>query len=451
MLKKKKPLCPQCLRGKKILKLLTADYKFRDDSLLKRYFHFLLAVFLTSLFAFPILSYGLEADEVLVIANSNAEHSVSLAKHYMEKRGVPEENLIKLSVTDSESMDREEYEEKVAKPVRGFLEGREGKKPIRCLLIMYGMPLKVGRPKVALADLKKAAELKAKQILLENKLKGTQEGLEKEKEAIKAEIAELKKRSTELLKSNYKASLDSEIALVLSEEYSLANWIPNPFFTGYGDIYQDKRDEVFMVSRLDGPVPEIVKRVIDESIQVEKTGLKGKTYFDARWVNPKKQVKEWRSYAFYDQSIHKSAKLVRESGIMPVVIDKKSELFQPGDCPDAALYCGWYSLRKYVDAFTWKPGSIGYHIASGECTTLRKQGSQVWCKRMLEEGVAATLGPVNEPYVHGFPVPELFFKYLIDGYYSLAEVYALSQPFWSWQMVLIGDPLYRPFMNRKQR
>ena len=46
---------------------------------------------------------------------------------------------------------------------------------------------------------------------------------------------------------------------------------------------------------------------------------------------------------------------------------------------------------------------MGYHIASYECETLKKEGSTVWCKRMLEEGVAATLGPVAEPYVQAFP------------------------------------------------
>jgi len=128
-----------------------------------------------------------------------------------------------------------------------------------------------------------------------------------------------------------------------------------------------------------------------------------------------------------------------------VIVNAEPEVFQPGQCPHAALYCGWYSLGRYVDAFSWARGSVGYHIASAECRTLKRPGSRVWCKRMLEEGIAATLGPVNEPYVQAFPVPQLFFRFLLDGYWSLAECYGLSMPFWSWQMVLIGDPLYRPF------
>jgi len=64
---------------------------------------------------------------------------------------------------------------------------------------------------------------------------------------------------------------------------------------------------------------------------------------------------------------------------------------------------------------------------------------------MLEKGVAATIGPVGEPYVQAFPVPEIFFGYLVDGYLSLAECYLISTPYLSWKMVLVGDPLYRPF------
>jgi hypothetical protein len=67
---------------------------------------------------------------------------------------------------------------------------------------------------------------------------------------------------------------------------------------------------------------------------------------------------------------------------------------------------------------------------------------------MLEKGVAATIGPVGEPYVQAFPPPEIFFGLLIDGHLTLAECYALSNPFLSWKMVLIGDPLYRPFKYR---
>ena len=133
---------------------------------------------------------------------------------------------------------------------------------------------------------------------------------------------------------------------------------------------------------------------------------------------------------------------------MHAILEESSELFAPGQCKNAALYCGWYRLANYVDAFEWKPGAVGFHIASSECGTLRNADSQVWCKRMLEEGVAVTIGPVDEPYVQSFPLPAVFFKYLIDGNLSLAECYILSIPYLSWKQVIVGDPLYRPFKNK---
>ena len=202
-----------------------------------------------------------------------------------------------------------------------------------------------------------------------------------------------------------------------------------------------------MVSRLDGSSPKIVRRIIQDSIQVEKNGLRGRAYFDARWPKPKDPAKG--GYRIYDRSIHNAALKLKASGMMKTTLNADQHLFQPGEAPDAALYCGWYSLGKYVDAFTWQAGAVGYHIASSECTTLKKWGSQVWCKMMLEKGVAATLGPVAEPYVQAFPLPEVFFSLLIDGYLTLTECYFVSLPFLSWQMMLIGDPLYRPFYAHK--
>ncbi len=196
-----------------------------------------------------------------------------------------------------------------------------------------------------------------------------------------------------------------------------------------------------MTSRLDAANAKIVKRIINDSIEAEQEGLKGSAYFDARWKNPGK--KKVAGYGLYDRSIHRAAKSLSEKTQMNVIFNDVGSLFQKGESPDTALYCGWYSLAKYVDAFTWQKGSVGYHIASSECATLRNENSQVWCKKMLDYGIAATIGPVGEPYVQSFPMPEIFFKFLAEGYLNLAESYLISLPYLSWKMVLVGDPLYR--------
>jgi uncharacterized protein (TIGR03790 family) len=385
---------------------------------------------------------ALSPDEVVVVANSRATDSVKLAKYYMKTRSIPPEHLIKVRTTWEETCDRKDYDKNIAAPVNEAITKLRTTKLIRGVVTIYGVPLKIRPPTLDFDDEDEVKKLRQQIEQMQQNIESTNP---KEQIGIKEQIKSLQTKIELLLQTDLRASVDSELALVLAPEYPLENWLPNPFFLGFQnkDLLL-KRNDVLIVSRLDGPTAETVRRIIDDSVMAEQNGLQGTAYFDARWQKP--QTNERQSgYAFYDRALHIAAANLTEHGHLPVVIDDRPELFEEGSCPDAALYSGWYSLGKYVDAFEWKPGSVGFHIASSECATLKRQGSQVWCKRMLEEGVAATIGPVYEPYVQAFPPPDLFFTKLNEGYLTLGEVYLISLPFLSWQMVLIGDPLYLPF------
>jgi uncharacterized protein (TIGR03790 family) len=243
------------------------------------------------------------------------------------------------------------------------------------------------------------------------------------------------------------AAVDSELTLLLAQNYPKVHWLPNPLNLRFDQepFMQRFRRAVVMVGRLDGPTPEIARRLVDDALKIEKTGLTGTCYLDARGLKADAQV---GSYGWFDVHLVRLAQLMKEHSKFKVVLDQKPGLFPPGSCPQAALYCGWYSLAKYVASCTWRQGAVAYHVASAEATTLRRPGSQVWCKRMLEEGVAATLGPVSEPYLMAFPLPDDFFPLLMTGKRSLLEVYFRTLPNLSWQMILIGDPLYTPFRKK---
>lgn len=387
---------------------------------------------------------ALEPTEILVIANKNNARSVDLAEYYMKKRNIPDVNLLELRVTTKEWCSREEYDEKIVSKVRRRLKKSDQTGTIRCLVTMYGLPLKVSPPEMTPREKNQLAELRKRLKTIKERLKSLRGQKNGHVKNLKEESQIIKKRMSVLKRFDQGSSLDSELTLVLEDNYSLSGWIPNPYFISFRDKKDSIRKEnVLMVSRLDGPSDHTVKRIIQDSIQAEKNGLGGIAYFDARWPKPKKQ--KLSGHAFYDNSIHRAADRVRKSHLLPVVVNHTGDLFKSGACPNAALYCGWYSLAHYVDAFTWKPGAIGYHMASGECSTLKRKNSRVWCKMMLEKGVAATIGPVQEPYVQAFPIPDVFFGFLVDGYLSLAECYFVSTPYLSWRMVLIGDPLYSPF------
>lgn len=239
------------------------------------------------------------------------------------------------------------------------------------------------------------------------------------------------------------SSVDNELSMIMAGPYQLNMWLGNPLNIIYNRLtgIERFREKVVMVSRLDGPTAQIAMRLVDDAMEVEKKGLKGTFYIDARGL------KGSDSYGQYDSHLHTLYDVVKKKSKMKVLFDDKETLFESKCCNDAALYVGWYSLGKYVDSFKWVKGAIAFHVASSEASTLRKKNSQVWVKRMLEEGVAASIGPVQEPYLDAFPLPHIFYPSLMTGKYSLIEAYYQSTPYLSWRMVLIGDPLYNPFKN----
>jgi len=407
-----------------------------------------LLIFLTGIFTVcsvgfvPSVASALTPEEVLVVANRNAAKSKGLAVYYMAKRRIPKENLVLLFVTDQEHCSRETYEKKVKPPV---LRALDTNPDIRAIVTMYGVPLKITSPGHTSEEQTQLDGLESEKMLLEELL--SEDDVDAQDQEIvrqrEQKLSRLKKTiSSRVRQLDKTASFDSELMLVKATAYPLNMWVPNPYYLGFADRkHSVKKSEVIMVSRLDAADDIIVKRIIDDSIQAETDGLTGSAYFDARWQDP--GDKKVSGYGLYDRSIHRASQKVADKTAMGVVRNDTSALFQKGESPDTALYCGWYSLAKYVDAFVWQKGSVGYHIASSECATLKNQNSQVWCKKMLDNGAAATIGPVGEPYVQAFPLPEIFFDFLVEGYLTLAESYLVSLPYLSWKMVLVGDPLYR--------
>jgi hypothetical protein len=67
-----------------------------------------------------------------------------------------------------------------------------------------------------------------------------------------------------------------------------------------------------------------------------------------------------------------------------------------------------------------------------------------WCGPLVARGVTATIGNVFEPYLQLTLQPQLFVRALSEGR-TLGDAAYYALPTLSWQTVIIGDPLYRPF------
>ena len=83
--------------------------------------HFLALILLIAVLAAPRAALALAPEEVLVVANRNAARSIGLAKYYMQRRGIPEDRLVAVWVTDAETCTREAYDKKVVPPIRRWL------------------------------------------------------------------------------------------------------------------------------------------------------------------------------------------------------------------------------------------------------------------------------------------------------------------------------------------
>ncbi len=173
--------------------------------------------------------------------------------------------------------------------------------------------------------------------------------------------------------------------------------------------------------------------------------MNGKIVIDSRGIAAEGPNGKPDGYGVFDEQLRRLAKLLKERGKLPVVHDDLPAVIAPPGERDVAVYVGWYSLMKYVPAFEFAEGAVGYHVASFEMRSLRDPRMPGWVPGLLENGVVATVGPVSEPYLSAFPPPEEFFPLLLTGELTLAEVYWRTVPLMSWKMGLIGDPLYRPF------
>ncbi len=514
-------------------------------------------IFILFLFMYQAsICLALEPAKVLIIANSDINESVQLAEYYCQQRAVPKKNILKISLGEnlSEYITRQNYDTILAPAIRN--EIRKNRKPdeIRCLLTVYGVPIKVSAappsPNVAEIGAKlseiyhrketdlrtayqKLNQLGRKEMVnpnnisqpkscddilktLDNDVKETlnrikyidqgdlrnsqydellaffklvygsvyaaqqakilpdntyfQSASEKSelykydqivKKAqdekwpiakkvdedfypaienlggLRTVIANLKSDMERCQGKETGASVDSELSMVLFENYDLYRWQPNEL----KDSLLFLPSDTLMVCRLDGPSEKIAAGLIDKAIYAEKNGLSGTAYIDARGMNITGELSMY-SYEYYDRNLNSLVKMLKSRTTMPVVFENTSKLFAEDQCPQTAIYCGWYSVKRYIDAFDFVPGAVGFHIASFEAMNLRNALSNNWCPAMLVDGITATMGPVDEPYLHAFPLPTNFFAELLDGK-CLVEAYYRTNPYNSWQMVLIGDPLYK--------
>ena len=235
------------------------------------------------------------------------------------------------------------------------------------------------------------------------------------------------------------SSVDSELSLLGIEGYPLEGHLNNPYFRRDESVMEPKSTSFLVVGRIDGPSVGLCKRLIDDAIKVEKTGLWGRAYLDL--------AKKGKGYEIGDQWIENIAKMNKMAGI-PTVVDRHRDTFVTNyPMTDAAIYFGWYAHNRngplLNPGFSFKQGAVAVHLHSYSAFQLR-HAEKRWSGPILARGAAATVGNVYEPFLALTHYFDILYQRLLQGY-TIGEAAQMAIPGLSWQGVLLGDPLYRPF------
>lgn len=365
--------------------------------------------------------------QVVVVYNLNLDpESRQVAEHYAARRGVPARQLVGLSLPRTETMSRAEFRERLQKPLVAALEERglarfpgPGASPntpglpaaqVRYLVLAYGVPVKI----TADTNLQERVPEKLAAPLRRNE-----------------------------------AAVDSELAALPRLEVGalLTGALANRFYGTTNVAALHPTNGLFLVTRLDGPTPQVARDLVDRALAAETNGLFGRAYFDVRSLPTNS------SYYKGDAWIRDAAETARRQGFETVLDEAPGTFPAWMPMPQIALYAGWYD-RRVTGPFTrapveFMPGAVAYHLHSFSARTVRSARAD-WVGPLLARGAAVTMGCVDEPYLDLTPNVGVFFAWLLTRRHNFAEAAYAAIPALSWQITVIGDPLYRP-MAREPR
>jgi len=357
------------------------------------------------------------AAAVILLANANDPDSLRIARNYAAKRGVPEVNIIALPLPLAETIAWSEFVITLWQPLQDELIRRHWIKAIPMNLFDA-----VGRRKFAPLGHGLTALVVCRGVPLRIA----------HDPALVAETPPLTNRAE--FRTNQSA-VDSELSLLAAGAYPINAFVANPLYLNPAPSGDDLA-KVIKVSRLDAPSFAEANALVDQALAAERNGLLGRAYVDIGGAHP--EGDRWLEAVAADiAALHFELTVDRA----PATLASTARIDSP------ALYFGWYAGNLngpfILPGFRFPTGAIALHIHSYSGQTLRSTASG-WVGPLLARGVTATIGNVYEPYLELTHRPQVFFRALAVGA-TLVDAAYQALPVLSWQAILVGDPLYRPF------
>ncbi len=349
---------------------------------------------------------GLEPENVLVVYNEASVDSTAIARYYRSTRKLPANRLCPVKVNRyALAIPPEEYQE-LRRSILAYIESKKLKNHIRCLLLMSDLP-----QNVHLRRPRGAAYL-----------------------CLDSMLSDLHDAANPTKKANLYAKLCRRRALFFPVRFT------SKVRTSCGGM--------MLVSRIEAPGLLAMKRMLDSARLGEQSAHAGKPFVGTFYIDthPKKSA----SWELYNRSMLMCAEMGKMLG-NPAVIERTEKRMETFDAGPAVFYTGWYTLSSKINRGQnrWAPGAIAIEIHSGSARLLKssmkdKPTRNSYVAFFATQGVAGTYGAVREPYLDAYPKSHEVLTSLRAGL-TWAESFWANVPHHNWQMLLLGDPLYRPF------
>lgn len=332
--------------------------------------------------------FALDASNVLIVANEKIHGSVEIAEYYAELRGIPKDQILKISASKDEEISRADFNETIWEPVKKHVLAHDN---ILAIVPTRGVPLKI----------------------------------KQEKQGPK-----------EAFKGRDFASVDGELALIRFGEYDIDGVIENPILDSKDRITFESK--ILVVCRLDGPTIEIAKGLVEKAILAEALGCHGESFLDTRGLT------SGDGYQQRDDIMEKVEDAWKAAGFK-YVHDTNGKVFDLSERAETLHYYGWYAGNPgaWKGDVKFRTGGICTHLHSFAGSTVRDI-KRNWVAPLLNWGATASYGTTYEPYTTGFPYEHIFWDRLVNGW-TLGEAGQVANHLLSWQAVFCGDPLYTPY------
>jgi uncharacterized protein (TIGR03790 family) len=369
----------------------------------------------------PLLAFALappafaqSAANVLLVVNEASADSVSIAEYYARARGVPADQVLRLKLEAADEIDRVSFNTKIHGPVATWLQAHAAQDRILFIVLAKGVPLRI---------------------------KGTAG------------------------RTGTLASVDSELALLYrrltGQVVAVDGRVENPYFLGAAPLDQAKpfthdAHDIYLVTRLDGFTVKDATALVDRAL---KPSRDGRILLDQKAGTGAEAGNAW---------LEQAAARLRASGPAErVVLDMTDRVLR-----DERNVLGYYSWGSNDAAITTRrlglafvPGALAATYVSTDGRTFTEPPASwtigKWLDRsgffagspqslagdLVREGVTGVAAQVAEPYLDASARADILFPSYLAGF-NLAESFYLSVPYLSWQTVVVGDPLCRPFERR---